>query len=249
MTTDRRPNLLAPSRSGRHPSADTRDWTDTWVCVGVVEQLTEPGAVLPATIGYHAVHVRRSAEGLVAAVNARPFGGCASIPVHCGSTRNVTCPHLACAFSADGGVLDGANDPEGAARAEFIGDGRRTVTLPLARWSSLLFTNVTLAAPVAAHPLAGVPAPQPATAFGSAALSGDWLSTPRRVAAAAADAIGGDVIPVAPNLVLIAHGHRNMFAVFSRPAGRNHSTVVWTHLGPAPAIDMAATLWGMSPLP
>lgn len=246
MTTARRPNLLAPSPSGRHPSADTRDWTDTWVCVGVAEQLTEPGAVLPATIGYHAVHVRRTTDGLLAAVNARPFGGCASIPVHCGSTRNVTCPHLACAFSADGGVLDGANDPDGVARAEFIGDGRRTVILPLVQWSSLLFTNVTLA-PVAPHPLAGVPAPQPATGFGSAALSGNWLATPLRVATAAADAIGGDVIAVAPNLMLIQHGCDRTLAVFSSPAGRNHSTVVWTHLGPAPAIDMAALLSGNSP--
>jgi len=246
VTAARRPNLLAPSASGRHPSADTRDWTDTWVCVGLEEELTEPGAVLPATIGYHAVHVRRTTAGLVAAVNARPFGGCASIPVHCGSTRNVKCPHLACAFSADGGVLDGANDPEGAARAEFVGDGRRTVTLPLAQWGSLLFVNVTVG-PAAGHPLAGLPAPHPATAFGSAVLPGNWLTAPLRVASAAVDGIGGDVIPVAPNLVLVQHDWRRALAVFSKPAGQNHSTVVWAYLGPAPLADMAATLWGTSP--
>lgn len=244
--TPARPNLLAPSPSGRHPSADTRDWTDTWVCVGVAEQLAEEGAVLPATIGYHAVHVRRTAEGLLAAVNARPFGGCASIPVHCGSTRNVRCPHLACAFSADDGVLDDANDPQGAARAEFVGDGRRTVTLPLARWSSLLFTNVTLA-PVGPHPLEAVPAPLPATAVGSAVLPGNWLATPLRVGSVAAAVLGGDVVTVAPNLTLVHHGRGHALAVFSKPAGQNHSTVVWAHLGPAPALDMAATLWGMSP--
>jgi nitrite reductase/ring-hydroxylating ferredoxin subunit len=247
VTAVRQPNLLAPSPSGRHPSADTRDWTDTWVCVGVAEQLTEPGAVLPATIGYHAVHVRRTGAGLVAAVNARPFGGCASIPAHCGSTRNVKCPHLACAFSADEGVLDGANDPDGAARAEFVGDGRRTVTLPLAQWSSLLFTNVTLA-PAIPHPLAGVPAPRAASTIGSAVLQGNWLATPLRVASVAVDTLGGDVIPVAPNLMLIQHGLDGTLAVFSKPAGQNHSTVVWTNLGPAPAIDMARVVRAGGPV-
>jgi hypothetical protein len=180
-------------------------------------------------------------------VNARPFGGCASIPVHCGSTRNVKCPHLACAFSADGGVLDGTNDPGGVARAEFVGDGRRTVVLPLAQWSSLLFTIVTLA-PVGPHPLAARPAPLAATAVGRAVLPGNWLTTPSRVAWAAAEAIGGDVVDVAPNLTLLQHGLSHTLAVFSQPAGRNHSTVTWTHLGAAPAIDMAATLWGTSPM-
>ncbi|OPX09312.1 hypothetical protein [Mycobacterium sp. AT1] len=246
MTAARRPNLLAPSPSGRHPSADTRDWTDTWVCVGVAEQLTGLGAVLPATIGYHAVHVRRTAAGLVAAVNARPFGGCASIPVHCGSTRNVKCPHLACAFSADGGILDDTNDPVGRQRAEFVGDGRRTVVLPLLQWSSLLFTTVTLTS-APPHPLEAVPAPLPATAVGSAVLPGNWLTTPPRVASAVVDAIGGDVVDVAPNLSLIQHGHRRALAVFSMPAGQNRSTVSWAHLGPAPALDVAAMLWGTSP--
>ncbi|KAA0090313.1 hypothetical protein CIW49_31580 [Mycolicibacterium sp. P1-18] len=247
MTSARPLNLLTPSASGRHPSADTRDWTDTWVCVGAAEQLTETGAVLPATIGYHAVHVRRTTDGLVAAVNARPFGGCASIPVHCGSTRNTRCPHLACAFSADGGVLDGTNDPDGAARAEFVGDGRRTVVLPLVQWSSLLFVTVTLG-PAAPHPLADVPAPLPTTAVGSAVLPGSWLTTPSRVTSALADTIGGAVVEVAPNLSLLQHGSRRALAVFSSPAGRNRSTVTWTHLGPAPAVDVAAALWGTSPM-
>lgn len=98
--------LLTPVSSARHPSADITDWTGTWVCVGLAEQLTEVGAILPATIGQHAAHVRLTEAGPVAALNARPFGGCLSVPVHCGSTRNVRCPHRACAFSEDGPVLD-----------------------------------------------------------------------------------------------------------------------------------------------
>ena len=65
--------LLQPSSTGAHPSAASTDWTGIWVCVGFAGQLTEIGAVLPATIGYHGVHVRRTGDGLVAAVNARPW--------------------------------------------------------------------------------------------------------------------------------------------------------------------------------
>src|SRR5258705_4519217 len=109
--------LLPPTSTGHYPSAETRDWTGTWVCVGLAEQLAEVGAVVPATIGYHATHVRRTEDGLVAAINARPFGGCVSVPVHCGSTQNVRCPQLACAFSEDGGVLDSRTDPSGPSAA------------------------------------------------------------------------------------------------------------------------------------
>lgn len=123
--------LLQPASTGRHASADTADWTGVWVGVGFAGQLTEVGAILPATIGHHGIHVRRDAHALVAAFNARPFGGCMSVPVHCAATRNVRCPHLACAFSQDSGVLDDTTDPGGRARAEFTGDGRRRVRL---RW-------------------------------------------------------------------------------------------------------------------
>jgi nitrite reductase/ring-hydroxylating ferredoxin subunit len=223
-----RANLLLESTpAGRHGSADTTDWTGTWVCVGFADQLTEVGAVLPATVGHHAAHVRRTGEGLTAAINARPFGGCMSIPVHCGSTRNVRCPHLACAFSEDGGVLDSTADPSGRARAEFVGDGRRTVGLPLARWGPLLFLNVTLEEPPPLPVAAADPPGQVAT-IGSQLMPGHWLTTPQRAASAVARALGADAEPVtvAPNLAVVSWGAA-AFTALSRPAGPTRSTVVW----------------------
>lgn len=232
--------LLQPESAGRHCAADPDDWTGIWVCVGFADQLTEVGAVLPATIGYHATHVRRTDSGLMAAINARPFGGCMSVPVHCGSTRNVRCPHLACAFSADGGVLDSLTDPEGRARAEFIGDGRRTVELPLASWGPLLFVNVTMSAPVPL-PIADRPGLDGlvSVAGGSRPVSGSWLSTPQRSASAVAHALGAgearatgaQVSEVPPNLALLRSG-TDLFAVVSRPAGHTRSTLVWALLRP-----------------
>jgi len=171
--------LLTPTSTGHHPSAETTDWTGTWVCLGLAEQLADVGAVLPATIGYHATHVRRTEDGLVAAINARPFGGCVSVPVHCGSTQNVRCPQLACAFSEDGGVLDSRTDPSGASRAHFLGDGRRTVRLPLAQWGPLLFVNVTMTEPPPL-PIADTPSPDDSevVATGLRLVPGNWLGTP-----------------------------------------------------------------------
>ncbi|AQA02097.1 hypothetical protein BVC93_06260 [Mycobacterium sp. MS1601] len=217
--------LLQPASTRRHASADREDWTETWVGVGFAEQLTEVGAVLPATVGYHATHVRRTKSGLVAAVNARPFGGCMSVPAHCGSTRNVRCPHLACAFSEDTGVLDNARDPDGRARREFLGDGRREVKMPLAQWGSILFLNITLGSP-APLPVAAQPAPGPALRTGSSPVAGSWLVSAHREAAL----MGEPVSEVAPNVALARAG-TTTFAVISRPAGPTRSTLLWAELG------------------
>jgi hypothetical protein len=255
-------NLLLPASTGRHSSADTADWTGTWVCVGLESQLAEIGAVLPATIGYHGTHVRRTEDGLVAAVNARPFGGCASIPVHCGSTRNVRCPQLSCAFSEDGGVLDGVTDPGGTLRAGFVGDGRRRVTLPLARWGPLLFVNVTMTEP---PPLPVLDTPAfdgtEIVATGLGLVPGNWLETPLRAVAAVDGALCGPgtvVTVVAPNLGMVRDGP-DTFVAFSRPAGHTRSTVVWALLSATPGnprldprrLDVLASpgLWGMSRMP
>lgn len=240
--------LLQSSSAGRHGSADTADWSGTWVCVGFVEQLTEVGAVLPATIGHHAVHVRRTAAGLLAAINARPFGGCMSVPVHCASTRNVKCPHLACAFSADDGVLDAGTDPDGRARVEFIGDGRRTVEVSLAQRGPLLFVNVTLEGPPPLPIECRIP-PGPQVAAGSQLVPGNWLTTPQRAASTVGAALGSlvEVSAVAPNLALVRAGP-DTYAVLSHPAGPTRSTLVWAlhrRPGSAPVLDGGAVRDGM----
>jgi hypothetical protein len=212
----------------------------------LAEQLTEVGAVLPATIGYHGAHVRRTEDGLLAAINARPFGGCVSIPVHCGSTRNVRCPQLACAFSEDGGVLDSHTDPDGTARAGFLGDGRRTVTLPLAQWGSLLFVNITMVTPPPL-PIADLPPLDglQVVATGRQLVAGNWLGSPLRAASALAAAVKGsggpgfEISTVALNLVSARCG-TDAFVAFSRPAGHTRSTVIWALLSTAdagPTID------------
>ena len=237
--------VLRSCSTGQHPSADLQDWTQTWVGVGLASELTEVGAVLPATIGHHAAHVRRTEDGLQAAPNARPFGGCVSIPVHCGSTRNVRCPQRACAFSEDGGVLDGTTDPTGAARVGFLGDGRRVVRFPVAQWGPLLFVNVTMTSPAPLSIPEGLSLDDVEVVASARRLtSGNWLGTPLRAVSVIVTALGLggatiDVSTVAPNLA-VARLDSDVLVAISRPAGHTRSTVLWALLSRAatsPSID------------
>lgn len=174
----------------RRPKAEVEDWTGRWVCVGFAEQLTRAGDVLPATVTGHAVHVRRAADGtLAASFNARPFGGCMSVPVQCAGARKIRCPHLACAFSEDPGVLGEHNDPEGKARRQFVGaDPARLVPVPLATWGSLLFVHIaaapapaleTVLAPLRSGRRALVPADLRATAVAEQEVAVGWRTGAR----------------------------------------------------------------------
>lgn len=130
--------------SRRSATDDKEDWTGRWVCVGLAEQLQHAGDVLPATVSRHAMHVRREDDGrFTAARNARSFGGCMSVPVQCAGARKIRCPHLACGFSEDPGVLNDATDPDRKGRRQFLGaDPARLVPVPLARRGPLLFVRV-----------------------------------------------------------------------------------------------------------
>jgi hypothetical protein len=174
----------------RRPQAEAEDWTDRWVCVGFADQLTRAGDVLPATVTGHAVHVRRAADGtLAASFNARPFGGCMSIPVQCAGVRKIRCPHLACAFSEDPGVLGEHNDPDGTARRQFVGLApARLVPVPLAQWGPLLFVHIGAApepaleavlAPLRTGPGGPVPSNLRATAIAERELALGWRTGAR----------------------------------------------------------------------
>jgi hypothetical protein len=138
-----RPVVYARRRGAR--AAPLEDWTSTWVCVGFAEQLRRPGDLLPATITGHALHVRRCDDGgLQAALNARPFGGCMSIPLQCAGARKIRCPHAGCAFSEDPELVSPQTDEGARMLPQFVGfDPARLVPVRLERWGSLLFVNLS----------------------------------------------------------------------------------------------------------
>lgn len=98
-------------------------WSRCWVAVGVDGMLSEPGQVLPATIGNHGVHVLRHKDGkLDAGYNAFQQGSCWNIPVQCGNGFKIECPYVSCGHSRDGGVLDPTDEAERRLVRQVIGD-------------------------------------------------------------------------------------------------------------------------------
>ncbi|MCU1605130.1 MAG: hypothetical protein JWP46_1595 [Modestobacter sp.] len=218
----------------RRPRAEAEDWTGRWVCVGFADQLACAGDVLPATVSGHAVHVRRAGDGtLAAAFNARPFGGCMSIPVQCAGARKIRCPHQACAFSEDPGVLGDDNDPDRTARRQFVGaDPNRLVPVPLARWGPLLFVHVAtvpappleaVLTPLRAGPGAPVPEDLRATAVAEQELPLGWRTGARAVVATLATRCGAGTL---------REEEADGVSTLTAPAGASQLSchLVWPHL-------------------
>jgi hypothetical protein len=218
----------------RRPQAEAEDWTGRWICVGFADQLAHVGDVLPATVSGHGLHVRRAEDGtLAAAFNARPFGGCMSVPVQCVGARKIRCPHLACGFSEDPGVLGDDNDPDRTARRQFVGaDPARLVPVPLARWGPLLFVHVaTFPAPPLEPVMASlrtgsgalVPEDLRATDVAEQQFPLGWRAGPRAVAATLASRWGAG-----PLREQLADGVSTLIA----PTGARPLScqLVWPHL-------------------
>src|SRR5882724_3852763 len=83
-------------------------WTRDWVCIGTSPEIANPGDLLPYTIGQHAIHVQRSADGgLIGRFNKAQHGGCRTIPAQCQTGRKTKCSYTSCDFSRDRDVLAG----------------------------------------------------------------------------------------------------------------------------------------------
>ena len=143
--------LLSPLVHARRTAGDSargaEDWSRTWVCVGFADQLARAGDILPATVGSHPLHIRRADDDtLTAALNARPFGSCRSVPVQCTGARKVRCPNASCAFSRDPDVLSPTTSDGARLLPQFVGtDPTRLLPVPLEQWGPLLFVRLSQA--------------------------------------------------------------------------------------------------------
>jgi hypothetical protein len=101
---------------------DERIWIRDWVCVGVAQQIPDPGDLLPATVGDHGLHVQRQPDGtLRAAFNVLQQGSCWTVPVQCGSGHKTRCPYVSCAFSLDTDALRAVGGEPTREMRQFIG--------------------------------------------------------------------------------------------------------------------------------
>ncbi|WP_298514733.1 hypothetical protein [uncultured Nocardioides sp.] len=126
-----------------------------------------------------------------------------SIPLQCAGAKKIRCPHMACAFSEDPGVLGEANDPSGALRRQFVGDHpARLVSIPLALVGPLLFVYVGFASPASPDDLRTkvtrcLRGADRTSTVTERLLETSWQAGPARVAAALAARHGRDRAEVA----------------------------------------------------
>lgn len=81
---------------------DAAIWTIDWVCIGTHADIPDAGDVLPFTVGDHAVHVQRAADGgIVGRFNQAQHGGCRSVPLQCRQGVKTPCSFTSCGHSLD----------------------------------------------------------------------------------------------------------------------------------------------------
>lgn len=120
-------------------------WTRGWVLIGLVQQIPDPGDLLPFTLGFNAIHVRRTPDGrIVARYNRHQHAGCRFVPEQCRTGKQTKCAITSCGYTRDGHVLraqeDGEDTPE---MYKFVGDNPdKLIPIPCETWGPFIFVNL-----------------------------------------------------------------------------------------------------------
>jgi hypothetical protein len=143
-----RPACLAPAAYHSFAFAAREDaaiWTLDWVCIGTGADIAQPGDMLPYTVGDHAVHVQRAADGGIdGRFNQAQHGGCRSVPLQCRQGVKTPCSFTSCGHSLDRMPLSaselGAATP---AMHQYLGlRPERLLPVRTAALGPLLFVNL-----------------------------------------------------------------------------------------------------------
>lgn len=120
-------------------------WTRSWVAIGLLQQIPDPGDMLPFTLGFQGVHVRRNADGSIAAwFNRHQHGGCRFVPEQCRTGKQTKCTIASCNYTRDAGVMpagpDGEDTPE---MYKFAGiDPSKLIAVRCETWGPFIFVNL-----------------------------------------------------------------------------------------------------------
>ncbi|ROO24194.1 Rieske (2Fe-2S) region [Salinisphaera orenii MK-B5] len=132
---------------------DERVWTRDWVCIGTEHDVVADGDMLPYTVGYHGIHVRRDPDGaLVGAFNMAQHGGCRMVPLQCQNGTKTGCSFTSCGYSRDRGPITSAELEQGSgASHQYLGlRPERLLPVQVDTQSALIFVNLDLdASPMA----------------------------------------------------------------------------------------------------
>lgn len=120
-------------------------WTRDWVCIGTAPEIASPLDLLPYTIGQHAIHVQRSADGgLIGRFNKAQHGGCRTIPAQCRTGKKTKCSYNSCGFSRDREVIHGESLTEMTPQmGQYLGAiPERLLPVKIRTCGPLIFANI-----------------------------------------------------------------------------------------------------------
>ncbi|MBT3928798.1 MAG: ring-hydroxylating oxygenase subunit alpha [Rhodospirillaceae bacterium] len=143
-----RARILPPAAFRSKIFADLEDekvWTRTWVCVGLQQQIPNPGDLLPFTVGTHGVHVERGRDGgLIGRFNKAQHGGCRAIPAQCQTGAKTRCSFTSCGYSRDREAIDSSEAGEGSQLGgQYLGDRpERLLPVKVDSWGPFVFVNL-----------------------------------------------------------------------------------------------------------
>lgn len=243
-------------------------WHRDWVCVGVQQQIPNPGDLLPATVGDLGLHVQRQpGGGLRAAFNALQHGSCWTVPVQCRGGHKVQCPYVSCAFSVDSDALAAEHGEPTRPMRQFVGPSpQRLATVPAVHIGPLIFLNVAGESPTTlyvqtAAALRGFPVDLEALTYltrlwlrldcswqradmrvlaglGGSALSAGWQEDTLEQLPAILDDSRPVLQVVFPNLLLVALPN-HVAAIVLKPTGRASCLAMVALFGAAESVELS----------
>lgn len=124
---------------------DERIWTRDWICAGTRQDVEVPGDLLPYTVGFHGIHVRRQEDGvLTGSFNQAQHGGCRVVPVQCQGGTKTSCSFTSCGYSRDRGpILCEELEQSTAAKHQYLGmRPERLFPIRVATVGNLILVNL-----------------------------------------------------------------------------------------------------------
>ena len=154
-------------------------WTRSWVQIGLLAQIPEPGDLLPFTLGFHGLHVQRNADGTASArMNRHQHGGCRFVPTQCRTGAQTKCSITSCNYTRDADVMPGGSDGENTdLMYKFVGlVPERLTPVRFETMGQFIFVNLDPEAGPLDESMGALPTALGASAFQPFALAGKkWL--------------------------------------------------------------------------
>ena len=120
-------------------------WTRGWITVGLLQQIPNPGDMLPFTLGFHGIHIQRNLNGSISArLNRHQHGGCRFVPEQCRTGKQTKCTIASCNYTRDADVMpadeNGENTPD---MYKFAGiNPDKLVPVKCKAWGPFIFINL-----------------------------------------------------------------------------------------------------------